>query len=282
MSDNDPLLRYSTGVFTDHDLCQCTGLKERSVRHLITVGAVGTILARPGPRQVRRYGATTFKRSAAIAALNQAGFSLDVAGRMSALLPMQPIIYGIHDPLTVLLDILKPIDPATGLPPRLETPLADWFDPDKPATADPKNDLLVEIYEGRFVGLVHSVLGEAIIYGELRDDGTRYVAWYPFRAQHHLVPRAAKELRRIVQPIAIRDYIAKWNSWELPDPIDPDFLKYEYEKHDEDDDPLCAEAEATACSPLFKTSVNLTLVIRKALRRYLGIDDALSNIGDGS
>jgi hypothetical protein len=46
-------------------------------------------------------------------------------------------------------------------------------------------------------------------------------------------------------------------------------LGYEYEKHDPDTDPLCIEAEAAARSPLFKTTINITLAVRRTLRRYL-------------
>ena len=48
--------------------------------------------------------------------------------------------------------------------------------------------------------------------------------------------------------------------------------------HDGDDDPLSDAAEAAARSPLFTTTINVTLAVRKALRRYLGIEPALSEI----
>ena len=37
-----------------------------------------------------------------------------------------------------------------------------------------------------------------------------------------------------------------------------------------------------ARSPLFKTTINLTLAIRKALRRYLGIEPAAIQIAEKS
>jgi len=271
----EALRHFCTGVFNDHDIIQCTGLKERGLRELIKVGAVRTTTEGSGRGRVRSYGATTFKRLAGISTLNQAGFSLEISGRISALLPLQPMLYGIYDPRTVVMDLLGPVDPATGLPRLLEEPLADWFNPNKPAIADPKNDLLIEIYERRFVALVHSALAQPMIYGELRDEGTRYVAWYPFLAQQRYFPGAIEELKRLLHPGKIGDYVAKWSSFELPDEINPSFLKYQHEKHNTDDDPLCIEAEATARSPMFKTSVNLSLAIRKALRRYLGLDPKL-------
>jgi hypothetical protein len=41
-------------------------------------------------------------------------------------------------------------------------------------------------------------------------------------------------------------------------------------------DPLCIAAEAALRSPVFKTTINPTLAIRKALRRYLGIEPVLT------
>ena len=64
----------------------------------------------------------------------------------------------------------------------------------------------------------------------------------------------------------------------MPGPTDwnREFLNYRYENHEAEDDPLRVTAEATARSPLFKSTINVTLAIRKALRRYLGIEPAVS------
>jgi hypothetical protein len=280
MGINDELRHYGAGAFTDHDLSRCSGLSGRAHRELVKVRAIQTITEGSGPGRVRLYGTTTFKRMAGIAALNQAGFSLEMSGRITYLLPLEQMLYTVYDPRTILLDVAPQIDPQTGLSLRLKTPLTDWFDPDKPVIADPKNDWLIEIYDGRFVALTHSALAEPMIYGDLRDAGTRFVHWYPFLAQQRSFPGAIKQLERVVYPNKIGAYIAKRDS--SPDRIDPNFLKYQYEKHDTDDDPLCIVAYATARSPLFKTSINLTLAIRKALRKYLGIDPVIpdSEIGE--
>ena len=49
-------------------------------------------------------------------------------------------------------------------------------------------------------------------------------------------------------------------------------LDYRYERHDKEEDLLCIAAEAAIRSPLFKTTVNVTFALRKALRRYLGLE----------
>ena len=47
---------------------------------------------------------------------------------------------------------------------------------------------------------------------------------------------------------------------------------YRFEHHEGRTDPLCIAAEAAVRSPVFKTTINPTLAIRKALRRFLGIE----------
>ena len=270
MTFNDALHKYCTGEFTDEDVTRCTGLTVRSWRELIKVGAVRTADDR-GRGRARSCDRTTFKRAALIAVLNNAGFSLAMAGQIAYLLPFDTLHYSFCDPISILLDTSGRRDTATGLMPRLKVPKADWFDPDKPAIADPENDWLIEIYNGRFVGL--SVGGEAepIIYGDLRDEATRFVAWFPFHQFIGAEPGKAP--------------LAKWqNSRNWADRIDPRLLNFQYEEHDLDDDPLCLAAVAAVRGPLFKATINVTLAIRKALRRYLSLDPAIldSTIGETS
>ena len=137
-----------------------------------------------------------------------------------------------------------------------------------------ENNWLIEIYEGRFVGIIYSAEDEPSIYGDLRNEGTRFVSWFPFHRQTQ-VSSATEEIAQRLLPNKIGDFVPKWEDpvrWS--DRLDPDFLDYEYEDHDSDGDPLVIAAEATARSPLFKTTVNVTLAIRKTLRRYLGIEPA--------
>ena len=68
--------------------------------------------------------------------------------------------------------------------------------------------------------------------------------------------------------------------WEDPrsqaNRIDPKFLNYRYERHDGETDPLMREARAAAQRPVFRTSINISLAIRLALRRYLGLEPPLT------
>jgi hypothetical protein len=264
------LLRYWSGVFTDVDVTRCTGLSERSTRELIKLGAVRTYSEDRGAGRIRSFDATTFKRLAVFAAINGAGFSLKLAGQIAYLLPGDYQLYQVYDPINVQFDTTAVADPSGELPPRLEAPWFDWFDPDKPATADPENDQLLEVYDGRFVALAFKRRRGPLIYGDLRKAGTEFVSWWPFQSHTSAVVSTDAD----VGP--------KWEdkrSWA--DRIDPRFLNYRYENRDGDNDPLMLMARAAAARPVFKTSINITLAIRLALRRYLGLEPSLTD-GAGS
>jgi hypothetical protein len=273
MDLDDALRRYRADRFTDADVVRCTGLSKRAYRELIKVGAVRTVTERRGPGRVRLCDATTFKRAAVIAAINSAGPSLPMAGRIAYFLPSEEFLFAAWDPITTLFMRGAEVDPETGLPPRWKTPKADWFDPDKPAQADPTSDWLIEIYEGRFVGIIYKVPDkpseEPIIYADLRNEGTTFVTWLPFDQQR---PAFDSRLNEFVDT-----FTTKWNephAWS--NRLDREFLNYKYENHRAEDDPLRLTAETIAHGPLFKSTINVTLAIRKALRRYLGIEPMVS------
>ena len=93
MFDLDERLRcYQANRFTDEDIVRCTGLKVRAWRELLKIGAVRSITERRGPGRVRSCDSTTFKRTAIIAALNAAGFSLAMAARIAYFLPFDDLV----------------------------------------------------------------------------------------------------------------------------------------------------------------------------------------------
>jgi hypothetical protein len=272
------LRRYREDRFTDDDITCCAGLTERSWRELIKLGAVRTVADRRGPGRIRQCDAAALKRAAAIGALNQAGLSLPVSGQIAYFLPFHTILYEICDPCRILLERSADVDPLTGLPPRVERPRVSWFDPDKPAVFDPNADWLVEIYEARFVGVKYSVKGAPTIFGDLREAGTSFVAWFPNDARAQFSGGIIAELAQERLPTGAR-LIDAVVAWEDPGPWTNELrlLGYKFEQHDTDRDPLHQAAEATARSPVFKTTINVSLAIRKALRRYLGIEPAMSS-----
>jgi len=264
-SDNfeQALARYQRNEFTDADVTACAGLSARSIRQLIKVGAVRTLSEVRGAGHIRRFDATTFKRLAVTSALNRAGLSLTLAGQLAYLLPGDARLYRIYDPITVLFDTTGIVDLSCERPPRLETPWFDWFDPDKSAAADPENDQLLEICDGRFVALAFKRQSEPLFYGDLSNAGTEFVSWRAF--QSHTSAIFSTDA----------DVAPKWEDPRSPaNRIDPKFLNYRYEPHDGETDPLMLEARAAARRPIFKTSINITLAIRIALRRYLGLEPA--------
>jgi hypothetical protein len=270
MDVNDALRRYRADRFTDDDVERCTGLSKRAYRELIKVGAARTVTERRGPGRVRLCDASTFKRAAVIAAINSVGFSLPTAGRIAYFLPFEELLFAVWDPITTLFMHGAEVDPETGLPPRWKTPKADWFN-DKPAEAD-HADWFIEIYDGRFVGAIYRIPGEPdlkFIYGDLRNEGTTFVTWLPFHQQRPVFDSRLKEF--------VETFTTKWNephAWS--NRLDREFLNYKYENHEAEDDPLRMTAEAVARGPVFKSTINLTLAIRKALRRYLGVEPAVA------
>ena len=153
----DALRRYREDRFTDDDVTRCSGLSVRALRELIKVGAIRTVTEGRGPGRVRLCDATVFKRAAVISALNQAGLNLAVAGRIAYFLPFHTLLYTVCDPLTIFFAATEPTTiRETGLPPRVQQPIVDWFDPDKPATANPETDWLIEIYDGHYVAAIYN------------------------------------------------------------------------------------------------------------------------------
>jgi hypothetical protein len=274
MDMNGALRRYREDRFTDDDIARCTGLSVRAWRDLIKHKAVRTVTERRGPGRVRLCDTTAFKRATVISTLNQAGFSLAVAGRIAYFLPFHTVLFTVCDPVTILFQRRADGDSRPELPTRVQQPTIDRFDPDKPATANPETDWLIEIFNGRYVAAIYNSDPEPTFFGDLRQDGARFVAWFPFLRRNRITGGAVGEMARALLPDRrLIDFVADWEDptkWrkELKS------LNYEYEKHDTDSDPLCMEAEAAAHSPLFKTTINVTLAVRKALRRYLGIEPA--------
>jgi hypothetical protein len=246
----------------------------RAWRELIKLKAVRTEEEKygRGPGRVRTCDAHTLKRAAVISVLNRTGLSLAVAGQIAYWLPFHTLLYSVCDPLTILFERSAELDPETGLPPRFERPIADWFDPRKPATAEPDIDWFVEIFDGHFVGVRYDARkGPVTIFGDLREQATRFVGWLPFPRRDQfaggVIERMAQEIRGagFIKFIADYEDPSKWLK-RLHS------LGYRFENHDGEADPLWVAAEVAVRSPILKTTVNITLAVRKALRRYLHLE----------
>jgi hypothetical protein len=138
---------------------------------------------------------------------------------------------------------------------------------------------LVEVYEGRFVGVKYTAKDEPTIFGDLREEGTRFVAWFPNNARAHFSRSVVAELAKdpLSSGTRLIDFVV---AWEDPAPWSKDLRRLGYQYEDRaDHDPLRLAAHATARSPLFKSTINITLAVRKAVRRYLGIEPAAPDDG---
>jgi hypothetical protein len=258
----------------------CTGLSRRAWRELIRLEAVRTEEEKYGcgPGRVRKCNAHTLKRAAAISALHQSGLSLAVAGQIAYLMPYHTLLYELCDPRPILFQDSAELDPNTGLPPRLQRPRADWFDPLTPAIAEPDTDWLIEIFDGRFVGVHYDARKELVtIFADLREQATRFVAWLPFLQPDQfaggLIERVAQEVRGpgFIKFIADYEDPSKWFKQLRR-------MGYHFENHDGEADPLRVASGSSVRNPIFKTTINVSLAIRKALRRYLGIEPPLQNL----
>jgi hypothetical protein len=284
MAYDDALSRYRQDRFTDQDVTRCTDLSVRAWRELIKVKAIRTEEEGRGPGRVRICDRTNLKRAAVISVLNQAGFSLAVAGQIAFFLPYHTLVYEVCDPITIHFQNSAETDPQSGLPPRVERPIVDWFDPRRPAEAE-ADDWSIEIVDRRFVGVRYDTGKDAVtIFGDLREQATRFIAWLPFPRRDQFAGGAIERIAQELRGDGLIKFVAEW---EDPSKWPKKWIKelhrfgYQLEHHEGKTDPLCMAAEAAIRSPVFKTTINPTLAIRKALRRYLDIEPALPNPGIG-
>ena len=141
-----------------------------------------------------------------------------------------------------------------------------------PPSVDPKTDWLVQIHDRRFVSVVYRPAEKPVVFGDLREEGTKFVAWVPHYAKSQFVRSVVAQLAMEWAPAGDR-YPDVVSEWEEPtkDARELRSLGYEYETLGADD-PLRRAAQATVRNPLFTTTINISLAIRRAIRRYLDIE----------
>jgi hypothetical protein len=261
MSIEQCLREYSEERFTDDDVVRCTGLSFRAWRELLRAHAVRTISKKRGRGRVRLCDATTLIRAAAIAAINQAGLSLPVSGQIAVWWPFHRLLFEVCDPRSILGAVIRPN--------------VDWFEPNMPAGSEP-GDWLIEVYDSRFVGARYGSTNEPVIFGDVRDAGMRFVAWYPSHSKQHVIGTAIEQLARKILPyhpsvdfttdienVVVRNFPQELKSFG-----------YKFEDRSIGD-PLRRAAANAVRNAVVVVTVNPTLAIRKALRRYLGLEPDL-------
>jgi hypothetical protein len=281
MNCETQLRRYGGNEFTDDDVTGSTGLTVRAWRELIKLRAVRTLTETRGRSRVRLCDATVLKRAATIAALNQIGLSLAVAGQIALFFPFHSVLFEIVDPIRILRRSAAETDPETGLPPPVQQPRVDWFSGNGSAQADPQTDWLLHVYDNRFVGVRYQVEDEPVIFGDLREERTCFVAWLPLHPRAQFERSAIAELaqERLPSPNRFANVVADWE--------DPTRWPKEFKQHGYNfetraaTDPLRLAAEVSVHSPVTVATINISLAIRKALRRYLNLGTAASAATSG-
>jgi len=282
---DDAIRRYRENRFTDLDITCCTGMSPRAWREAIKRKAVRTVNTGRGRGRVRICDATTLKRAAVISALNQTGLSLSVAGQIALFAPYHTLLYTVCDPLVILFQRSAENEPKTGLPPRIERPVVNWFDPRKPATADTATDWGIEIFENHFVGIRYDGSIDATIFGDLRQQATRFVAWLPFPRRDQFAGGVVERIAQTLVADGLVNWVAEYEDpsrWSKKTIKDLRRWGYQLEHHGQPADSLRGAAAAVIRSPVFKTTINISLAIRIALRRYLGMEPTASNERIGS
>lgn len=249
------LRRFRKDIFTDNDVSRCTGLSPRSVRELIKFGAVRTRSEDRGAGHIRTFDSTMFKRLAVISAVHEASFNLQVAGRVARVLPSADLLYRTHDPISALCETAGP-GQDRDYPPRAVR--AKWFKPDEPAAVDAEYDWLLEIFDRRFVALVAQGKRVRMVYGDLRNDGTKFVSWGSIHA--------------LSVSAATGDGRKPGTQGSTSDQVDARSVELGSEEREDPDEALVLEASAAKWRPISTMSINASLAIRLAVRRYLDIE----------
>ena len=199
-----------------------------------------------------------------------------MAGQIAFFLPYHTLLYAVCDPVTILFHYSTEINSESGLPPRIERPTVDWFDPLRPAKAEAEVDWLIEIFDGRFVGVRYDAGKDVVtIFGDLREQATQFAAWLPFPRRDQFAGGAIEQIAQELRGNGLINFVAEWEDptrWTKKLIKELHRFGYRFEHHEGRTDPLRMTAEAAVRSPVFKTTINPTLAIRKALRRYLGIE----------
>ena len=73
---------------------------------------------------------------------------------------------------------------------------------------------MLTIYERRFVGVIYGARHAPTIFGDLRQDGASFVAWWPYRQRAYRLGRVIDAFLRQGPPIT--STLAFVTEWENP------------------------------------------------------------------
>jgi hypothetical protein len=119
-----------------------------------------------------------------------------------------------------------------------------------------------------------------MIFGDLRQQATRFVAWLPFPRRDQFAGGAVERIAQTLVGDGLVSFVAEYEDpsrWTKKTMKGLRRFGYQFERHGNQADSLRVAAADAVRSPVFKTTINISLAIRKALRRYLGIEPTAPN-----
>lgn len=242
---NEILRWYWEGRFTAEDVTRATGLTERAQRELLKVGVIQPIPQ--AKTKARLLNARMLKRVAIIAPLNACGFSLAVAGQIVYAAPF------VDDHLFELIDPIgdfegaNPYDPATKFPLEMRD-----FAPEKPPVAELEWDWSIEVLNGRYVAV--QAKDGPDVFGELSPDKTAFYWW------SHCTTGVSG-----ISP----DTDKVHSKHEYDRSMSDEMMTFSFIDVSSDNE---KRAQFAAKNPVTKISVNVSLALKKALRKLIHID----------
>jgi len=281
--------RWEQGEFADEELSEISGLAIRSLRDLAKWGAIETSGGGKGRGKRRKWKRPAICKAAMTAAFQRAGLPLPMGARLAFhFWNLQP--NNSYDPFMRF--------------PKWEK-LAEPFDWEKRADGEHvikaylTDDFANARHDEDFDSYVHIINGVYVIaqsavvpyiqafheegrdamaemffvrLGRLSDDGNTFLTWHRPRRKRFFneEERAAWETAK-AEGVELKDFLAnlgpRWDMEEqYGDEISLDFLQYQLE-------PEANEEKASKAFNNFtvKTSVNVTLAMRTAMRRAIGL-----------
>ena len=258
-------MNTGTQLFTDQQVTEACGLHVDNLRQLITWKAVVPAQSGGGRGKIRLWTAAHVRRISVTATLFNAGFSLKLAHTIAYCIPED------H-----WLDIYEPDVLAVSSP---EIQKLGWYDRGKSKIKINLEDCYVDIVNRKFIFLRASKKififdfnrGEHHIiecFGRLNSNKTRFISRVPV---HQMYEASEHDPTAVVGRAYGRAYpkrtLAKWEDKQtLVDLIDPKSLVYEYAKRFD-----LNKANAAYASPIVKEEINISLGLRIAMRRVLGL-----------
>ncbi len=236
-------------TYTDEQVTSACDFHVDNLRQLITWRAIVPAQKGGGRGRVRLWTMSDVQRISTIASIFNAGFSLKMAHTLSYLIPVSDFIIGIFDPMVLEMN---------------GGDRGEWFDPNKPKVGPIDIDLYIIVNNRQYVTLVTK--GCVDHFGELNKDLTLYKTSEDFSRCQGPISVIPEYLVHIKDERYLKERYAKWEDAFRGELIDPKSLAWE---HDPNID--IKNSISVFSRPLTRIQINLTLGVRIAVRKVLGL-----------